>query len=177
LILVFIVLFILRLLPSSTLFPYTTLFRSRVDLVVLAQADGLHATANDGRNLLADHTLGSNGDGLQTGAAETVQRHAGGGHRQAGAYGCQTGHVLALGTFMEGSTEDHVLDQRWVDACALDRFLDHETGHIDTVGVVQCAAVGFAQAGTGRGNDYCISHGSAPVYQAWHPASGAESKG
>src|SRR5690606_24760223 len=67
-----------------------------VDLVVLAQADRLDATGNDGRDLLAHHALGGDGDGLQTGAAETVQRHAGGGDRQAATNGRQTGHVLAL---------------------------------------------------------------------------------
>ena len=136
-----------------------------VELVVLAQADGLDATGNDGRHLFADHALGSDSDGLQAGAAETVDRHAGGGHRQAAADGRQARHVLALGTFMEGRAEDHILNQCRIDTGTLYRFLDDETGQIDAVSVVQRAAVGFAQAGTGRGYDYCISHGSAPVFK------------
>ena len=144
-----------------------------VDLVVLAQADGLNATGNDGRDLFADNTLGSDGDGLQAGAAETVQRHTGSGNRQTAADGSQTRHVLALGTFVEGCAEDHVFNQRRVDTCALDRFFNDEAGHVNTVGVVQCAAIGFAQAGTGRRYDNCVCHVVAPVeIQVHQPAAG-----
>ena len=134
-----------------------------VQLVVLAQADGLDATGDDGRNLFADDALSGDGDGLQTGAAEAVDRHAGGGHRQTGADRGQTGHVLALGAFVEGRAEDTVFHQRWIDAGTLDGVFDNISRHIDTVGVVQGAAVGLAQRGTRGRDDNCIRHCVAPV--------------
>ena len=129
-----------------------------VDLVVLAQADGLNATGNDSRDLFADNALGSDSDGLQTRAAETVQGHAGGGNRQTTTDGSQTRHVLALSTFVESCAEDHVFNQCRVDTSAFNGFFDNEAGHVNTVRVVQCATVGFAQAGTGRGYDNCVCH-------------------
>ena len=134
-----------------------------VDLVVLAQADRLDAAGDDGRNLFGNDALGGDGNRLQTGAAETVDRQASGGDRQTATDGSQAGHVLALSAFVESRTEDAVFNQRRIDVRALDRFLDHEAGHVDAVGVVQRATVGFAQAGTGRGYDNCITHDVAPV--------------
>src|SRR5690606_41481715 len=99
----------------------------------------------------------------QTGAAETVDRHASSGHRQAAADSRQTRHILALCAFVEGRTEDNVFNNGRIDTGTLDCVLDDVTGHVDTVRVVQGTAVGLAQCGTSRRYDNCVSHGVTPV--------------
>src|SRR5690606_14298811 len=134
-----------------------------VELVVLHQADGLHAAGNHHRYLLHHDPVGGQGDGLQAGGAEAVDRQAGRGDRQAGADGRQTGHVLALRAFVEGGAEDDVLDLGRINAGTLHGVPDDESGHVDAVGVVERAAVGLAEPGARGGYDDCFRHGDAPL--------------
>src|SRR3546814_19823801 len=50
----------------------------------------------------------------------------------------------------------------WRDAGALDRRLDHVAAEHRRFGVVECAAVGLADAGTGNADDDSFSHESIP---------------
>ncbi len=116
-------------------------------MLVLDHADRLHAAGHHGRHLLGDDPLRGHGDRLQPGAAEAVDGDPGGGNRQPGTNRRQAGHVLALGTLVEGGTEDHVLDHLGIKPSPIDGVADHVASQVQAVGIVQRAPVGLAQAG------------------------------
>ena len=132
-----------------------------VDLLVLHQGNGLNAPGHHGRYLLGHNPLGRQGNGLQTRAAEPVDRKSGGGYRKARADGRQTGNIPALGALLEGRTHDNIFNNGRINTGPLDGMLDHVPRQIDTVGVIQRAPVGLTQAGACGGNDDCIRHNNA----------------
>src|SRR3546814_11611196 len=54
----------------------------------------------------------------------------------------------------------------WRDAGALDRRLDHVAAEHRRFGVVECAAIGLADAGPGNADDDSFSHESIPCVGA-----------
>src|SRR3546814_14246072 len=54
----------------------------------------------------------------------------------------------------------------WRDAGALDRRLDHVAAEHRRFGVVECAAIGLADAGPGNADDDSFSHESIPCAAA-----------
>ena len=117
----------------------------------------LDAAADRDLDAVEHHRAGGNRDRLQAGGALPVDGGAGNGHRQAGADRPFAGDVHHHGALLHRAAHHHVLDLAGRDAGAFHRFGHHMAGQGRTVGVVERAAIGLADASAGGGNDYCVS--------------------
>src|SRR2546427_10939666 len=88
--------------PRSTLFPYTTLFRSH--------RDRLDAAAEDHVGALVDDVVGRDGDRVESGRAEAVDGEAGHARGQPRPHRGHTRDVVALRAVRLAAAKDHVLD-------------------------------------------------------------------
>jgi len=128
-----------------------------VHVLVLHQADGLDAAADRDLDTVVHHRACGDRDRLQAGSALPVYRGAGDRDRKAGADRALAGDVHHHGALLHGAAHHHVLDFAGRNAGALHRFGHHMAGQGRTVGVVERAAIGLADASAGGGNDYCVS--------------------
>ena len=120
--------------------------------------DGLHPPGHHHRNLVHDHPLRSQGNGLQ--ARGTLPVNGGATRRdwQASPQGSVAADVVAGGPLLQGAAHHHVFHFCRVDACALDRMRNGVPGQGGAVGHVKAAAPGLAQRRAGGRYDYCVGH-------------------
>ncbi len=71
----------------------------------------------------------------------------------------QTPDIVALRVPLVGDAQIHVIDAGGIDASAGDGGVDHMGGHERRFGVVERAAIGFANASAGGRDDGCFTHG------------------
>ena len=95
------------------------------------QAHRLGAAGHDGRCEPTHHALRGVGDGLQTGRAEAIHRHGGGGHRDAGTQAGNPRDVHPLFRFGHRTSQNHVVHIGGIDVPgAAQRFGDDRRGEI-----------------------------------------------
>ena len=111
---------------------------------VLDHADRLETAGYHDRNAIGHDPLRCHTDSLQTGTAETVDRHAAGRDRQAGTNGRLACDVVAGCAFRHRAAQDHILDVFGLHASAVDRMFDHVAAERGTVSLVERAAVRLA---------------------------------
>ncbi len=128
-----------------------------VHVLVLNQADRLDASADRDLDAVEHHRARRDRDRLQAGSALPVDGGAGDGDRQSGADRTFAGDVHHHGALLHGTAHHNVLDFG-----APHRFRHDMPRHGRAIGVVECAAIGFADAGTCGGNDYCLGHALNP---------------
>ena len=131
-------------------------------VLVLYQADRFDAAADNGVHTVMNDLLGRGRDRHHARRALAVQRHA--GHRvgQARADRGLATDIAAGRALLDGSADDHVFDQAWLDAGAFDGVLDGVAGKLLGLGVVEGAAEGFADWRAGGGDDDGFAHGILP---------------
>ena len=121
--------------------------------LLLHAGDALHAAGDKNIALACNHALRGHRDGLQTGRAKTVHRHARGGDGQARAQGDLARDVGTSGTLGRGAAHDDVVNLGGFDACAFDGMLHGVTTQGCAMGHVERALPAFGQRGAGGGND------------------------
>jgi hypothetical protein len=70
--------------------------------------------------------------------------------------------IVALRVPLVGDAEIDVIDARGIDPGAGDGGIDHMGGHEGRFGVVEGAAIGFADTRAGGGDDGCFTHEFSP---------------
>ncbi len=74
----------------------------------------------------------------------------------------QAADIVALRVPLVGDAQIDVIHPRRVYPCALDGGVDDMAGHDRRFGIVEGAAIGFADAGAGGRDDGCFAHGINP---------------
>ena len=125
----------------------------------LNHGDTLHTATNDDVHAVGNHLLGRRGDRHHARGTLTVERHARNCDRQTCAHSRLACNVATGMALLEGGTDDAILNFQHVYTGTLYRVLDGMGGQRLWCRVVESTAIGFANWGTGRGYDYCVTHG------------------
>ena len=139
--------------------------RVRRDLVAAHrhQAHRLGAAGNHGAGKPAHDSLGREGDRLESGRAEAIDRDGRCVNRHTGAQARDARDVEPLLRLRHGAPEYHVIDLGGLDAGrAAERLLDDRRGHLVGPDGSQRAGRRLADRGPRGGNDYCILHEKSP---------------
>ena len=115
----------------------------------------------------AQRIIAGEGDGVEAGRAEAVDRAAGDGNGQVGPESGLAGDVAAGRAFGIGAAHDHVLDFGRIELGALDGGLHHVSAHRRAVSHVEGTAPGLAERRSCGRYDDGFGHGVTPVRMGW----------
>ena len=127
-----------------------------VFVLVLGQRQRLDTTRHGNRHFPGHDAFGGHTDTHQARGAHTVNRHA--RHRvgQAAGVGAQAPYVVTLSALLRCGAHDHVFHRTRLDTGTLNHGTYHMAAQYRRFGVVERTTEGFAQRGTGGGNDHNV---------------------
>ena len=129
-----------------------------VAVLRLHEADGIHAGTHHHVHAVMHNLARSDTHSHEARRAQTVNGHTRGGNGQARRRYAEAPDVVALRALLRSNTEHEIFHGRRVDSGAKHRLAHRMASQYRRFGVVEGTAKGFADGGTGDGDDDCFTH-------------------